>query len=362
MTYNGSKLILLRPGFLLAKLKSYRAHSALGSETTTAVLQEYGLTLLKGAEVPPDGEGRSRSVVIETNAGKKLLKQYKSSVVLGAIEQEHSILQYLAQKNFSSSPRLVLTREGHSLVQREGARYILFDFVNNGFQYYQYILLPHRSRRFVRMAGKALARLHLTLADFTPAGGNPNGFSSRTGDRWHNLDWYLEKLDECRKNAPPGTQKLVDRAGELESNLRALDSELRLANLPRLTIHGDYGPHNLLFRSKHSPMILDFEIARLDWRALEVVNALWRFGKDSIDGLRRKKREWFFEAYDSRYPLTASERAALPALWNFSHTRRCILNWYEYYRTHNEFNRAKAFRHLEFFDWMLSEGQFSFGQ
>ncbi len=360
MTYNGSKLFLLRPGFLIAKLKSYRAPVALGRKTITAVLKEYGLTPVQRGSVPPDSGGRSRSVVVETNAGKKLLKQYKRTVALSAIELEHSILRFLAERDFLSAPRLVATGDGRTLVQAEGERFVLFDFVDGGFQYYKYILLPHRAKRFINMAGKSLARLHRTLENFTPLGDNPNGFSSHDGERWHNLDWYLEKLDECVHSTPPGMQTLVERADEVGYSLRALDIELRRANLPRLTIHGDYGPHNLLFRPKQHIMILDFEIARLDWRAIEVVNALWRFGSDDNDCLQIKKREWFFDAYNSRFPLDRRELESLSALWDFSHLRRCILNWHEYCRTHDEFNRAKVFRHLGFYDWMRSVGRFSF--
>lgn len=355
--YNGLQPYFLRPGFLLAGLKSYKARAALTRETTDAVLNEYGLELLREPALPPGGEGRSRTVLVHTNGGKKLLKQYKQSVTQAAIEEEHSILEYLAGIHFCSAPRLVTTRRGETIVQRDGKKFALFDFIEGGFQYYKYILLPHQTRDFITLAGDALAQLHETLASFTPTGTNPNGFASRTGDRWHDLKWYLDKLSECVRSTTTRTHSLAERANELEGMLRALDAELSEMNLPRTTIHGDYGPHNLLFLKNAPVVILDFEIARLDWRALEVVNALWRFGGSSRALIRQKNMKWFFYAFNARLPLTPVELAAIPLLWNFSHVRRCILNWYEYQRAHDEFNLSKAYRHLELLDWLQDPHQ-----
>lgn len=357
-SYNGSRLLFLRPGFLWAGLKLHRARAALTGETTGAVLDEYGLGLLQEPTLPPGGEGRSHSVVVHTADGKKLLKQYKRSITQTAIEQEHSILKYLARVEFASAPRLVTTRRGETIVQRDDRKFALFEFIEGGFQYYKYVLLPHQTRHFIAIAGDALAQLHETLEGFTPTGGNPNGFRSLTGDRWHDLNWYLDRLNESVRCSTAQTHALALRADEFEQTLRALDVRLGECNLPRATTHGDYGPHNLLFR-KHAPVvILDFEIARLDWRALDVVNALWNFGRDGRTPLKHSHMEWFLHAYNARLPLTPDERAALPLLWKFSHLRRCIVNWYEYHRTHDEFNLEKAYRHLRLYDWLREPRRF----
>ncbi|HZQ07709.1 MAG TPA: phosphotransferase [Anaerolineae bacterium] len=350
--YLGTKPSILRPGFLYAEWQLRRVHAPFTSEITQNILAQYGLTLTRAPQCTPGGQGRSHSAVVYTNQGKKFFKQYKKSLTRSAIEHEHSILKYLDKVNFLAAPRLVATQAGTTVVHHEGAYYVLFDFIEDGFQYYKYVMLPSQTKRFVIMAGKLLAQLHQVLTDFTPAGSNPNGFISRTGERWHELDWYLDKLRENVKAPLPQMHTLTDRAPDLERALCALDQHLRELNLPRTTIHGDYGPHNLLFRKNAPVVILDFEIARLDWRALDMVNALWRIGKDKPFRARRDRIEWFFDAYNSVTPLTRNEQRALPQLWKFSHVRRVISNWWEYSRTCDEFNRTKAFRHLQLYDWI----------
>lgn len=355
-----SRPMLLRPGFLVAQFQARGARPRIAPKTVDVLLAAYGLTSRQPPQATPGGQGRSRSVLVCTDQGKKLLKQYKRTVTLPAIRCEHSILTQLAAQQFPSAPRLVCARDGETLVTHAGKHYALYDFIEGGFQYYKYVLAPRQALRFMATAAGLLADLHTALAGVAAAGENPNGFSPETGKRLHDVGWYLDKLERCVNGDPNFTQPsspadLWRRAGDLRRALRDLDAKLGRARLTRALIHGDYGPHNLLFRPHAPVIVLDFELARLDWRALEVANALWRFCYGSAGQGRLTRMRCFLQAYQERAPLTPEERRALPDLWQFSHVRRCIYNWNEYLHVGDAFTLAKARRHLRMLDWMQTE-------
>jgi homoserine kinase type II len=359
MHYYGPKLYLLRPGHFYHNLKFRQRRPQADLAPIREVLAEYELELADDLPIV-SGQGRSQSLLIPTTSGKKMLKRYKRTVIKPAIAYEHSILRYLAEINFPA-PRLVAAKTGETWVSREEGHYALFDFIEGGFQYQQYILLPGQSRRFITIAGKLLADLHEKLQDFTPQGYNPNGFKSQHDGRWRDLEWFMSKLQYCvakapRLNANTGSlgSQFLGRAGQLERALLELEAVLTEGALPRLVIHGDYGPYNLLFRQNAPVIVIDFEIARLDWRLTELADALWRFGEDRFLGFGIDKMKVFLDAYRTHLPLASEELRFLPAVWKYLHIRRFIVNWYGYCDTLADSSLAKAQLHLKLIDWMTT--------
>lgn len=359
MHYYGPKLYLLRPGHFYHNLKFRQRRSQADLALIREVLAEYELELTGDLPIV-SGQGRSHSLLVATASGKKMFKRYKRTVIKPAIACEHSILRYLAEINFPA-PRLVATKTGETWVSHAEDHYALFDFIEGGFQYQQYFLLPGQSRQFITIAGKLLAELHEKLQDFIPQGYNPNGFKSRHDGRWRDLGWFMSRLRYCLAEAPQlnanmgslGSQ-FLGRAEQLEQALPELEAVLTEATLPRLVIHGDYGPYNLLFRQNAPVIVIDFEIARLDWRLTELVDALWRFGEDRFLGFRIDKMKVFLDAYQTHLPLALEELRSLPAVWKYLHIRRFIVNWYRYCDTLADSSLAKAQLHLKLIDWMTA--------
>lgn len=351
------KLYIPRPDRLYQRLRFRQRPSAIDLTTVEEILAEYDLKLLAKSQAPP-GPGRSRNVIVSTCRGKKLLKRYKHTVIVPAIIHEHSILAYLTRIGFPS-PRLVTRPAGETLVCRNGRNYALFDFIEGGFQYYNYFLLPMQLRQFITAAGEVLAILHNRLEDFVPQGYNLNGFKSRKEGWWRDLDWYADRLARCTKetqrlNSSASRSEaawLLQYADYLEETLHQLDASLKQAALPRLIIHGDYGPYNLLFRRDGSLTVLDFEIARLDWRATELVDALWRFSYTRF-GFNLDKMKWFVDAYGAHFAVASDELRLLPDVWIFLNVRRCIVRWHHYCDTHDTQRLAQARSFLRLFSWM----------
>jgi Ser/Thr protein kinase RdoA (MazF antagonist) len=324
------------------------------------ILADYDLELVKRPRML-GGRGRSRSLIVDTPQGKKVLKGYKHTVAQPTIVHEHSILRYLAQVDFPV-PRLVATCTGETVVCKGESHYALFDFIKGGFQYHNYILLPAQARQFITIAGKTLAVLHSRLKDFMPEGYNPNGFKSQTESRWRDLEWYMSRLAHCveetqrLKAAAGGTQAtwLLQQAGRMEKALLQLDRTLKEAALPRLIIHADYGPYNMLFRHSGPVIVLDFEIARLDWRVSEFVYALPRFAHRRFFGLDFGEIRCFLDAYQSHLSMSDDELRFIPSVWQFLNIRRAIVCWHRYCETHANQWLLQARHNLRWVNWVTN--------
>ena len=353
MFHSIPKVYMPRLDRLYHRLRPRQQRVELDLAMIQEILAEYEFELTH----PPDtltGGNRSYSLILATSHGKKILKKYKNSLGKSTILQEHSILTYLAQINFSSS-RLASTRTGQTLVCRDEQHYALFDFIEGGFQYHNYILLPGQARQFVTIAAEILAILHDALKDFVPQGYNPDGFKSKNEDRTRNLEWLINKFRYCvEQTSRQGNNKaawLLEQAPYFEKSVTQLEAKLKDAPLPRLIIHADYGPYNLLFRDNGPPIVLDFEMARLDWRVTELIDVWYRFCYDKL-GFKINKMKYLLEAYQIHFPLTKDELYYIPDVWKFWNIWRCILNWHNYCETQSDVALAKAQQNLDFVNWM----------
>lgn len=359
MNYYGPNLHVPRPEHYFLKLKCRFQRPQVDLSEIYKISSEYDFELVRKPQSLPNRGSRGQTLLLYTSCGKKIFKRYKHTVKIPAILHEHSLIAFLNTIDFPTT-RLFPTHSGRTWIQKNGKRYALFDFVEHGHNYRKYILSPGQIGQIITSAGKLLASLHHKLTDFIPQGYNLNGFKSQNGDRWRDLHWYINKLMHCieetsrlnmnAKAIQPGS--LLKHAPSIEKALVQLDCMLTEAGLPRLVIHGDYTPGNLLLRQNAPIIVLDFELSRLDWRAVELVDAMWRFGYNRFRGFNINRMKLFLDAYQSRIPLSQSEIIALPAVWQFLHIRRFIKNWHDYCCTHNESRLAEALNNLKIVNWM----------
>ena len=353
--------LLPRPNWVYHRLKlRLRPLKPAELDDVREVMEEYGLELTRVPQIPAV-IGRSRSLIVDTLYGKKVFKRYKESMSVPAIVHEHSILTYLAQVNFPA-PRLFTTLTGETLVRRGEAVYALFDFIEGGRQYHNYVLLPAQARRFAALAGSTLAALHNQLGDFAPAGQHSDGFKSLAEDRWRDLEWYMDKLAHCTAETPclsiPGGDAgetitiLVERADWIQDTLYKLDHALKVAAPPRLIIHGDYGPYNLLVEPDESVVVLDFELARLDWRITDLAKAIPNFSYNRRLGFSFRNMESFLGAYRAHSAIGDEELQLVPTVWQFLSTRRVVVCWDNYCNTQVGHWLTRVREHLRWIDWI----------
>lgn len=135
---------------------------------------------------------------------------------------------------------------------------------------------------------------------------------------------------EHAARADPGADHAAVEAAveSLAQRLARATEQARTAGIertPRRCIHGDMHPGNVLFAGGRVRALLDFDGARLDWRACEVANAAMHFSNEPIAGL--PPESWRAELETGRLaavmagverglrvPLLPEERRAVPWL------------------------------------------------
>jgi len=327
------------------------------------ILAEYNLDLT-AAPKHPAVLGRSGNLVVRTPLGKAMLKRYKSSVTQPAVIHEHSILTYLSQIRFPS-PRLLSTPAGETFVCRHGAIYALFGFIEGDIRYPHHFLLPAQGRRLISSAGDVLANLHQSLQGFVPAGQNLEGFKSPSQGRWRDLTWYTDMLADCvaeSRQLELGEEKaqamipvLLQRADWIHDTLGQLDQSLEAAALPRLIIHCDYRPGNLLFRKDAATVVLDFELSRLDWRITDLAKSLPAFAYTRTIGLNFDWMKCFLDAYHARYPVAHDELQLVSSVWQFLTVRRLIVCWHNFCSAPTGYRQGEVEFNLGWLDWILGQ-------
>jgi homoserine kinase type II len=146
--------------------------------------------------------------------------------------------------------------------------------------------------------GRTLAHLHLALAGYPLERRNAHG-----------ADWWEALAREWQPRLP------ATEAALLEALLgRHGEACVRHPDLPRGLIHGDLFRDNTLFLEGSVSAVLDFSEVGHDHLLLDIAitsNDFCRhWPSQAPDPVRRAA---FLEGYESARPLTADERAALPA-------------------------------------------------
>jgi Ser/Thr protein kinase RdoA (MazF antagonist) len=323
------------------------------------IVSVYGVSLLKPVK-KVGTDGRSNNWVLITNEGKKILKKYKPSVEAEQILQEHDILSQLAVLQFPA-PRLNKNLHGETLTIIENSRFTLFDYLDGYFQYHEQIYFPSQTNTFLEFAARSLASLHEALRDFIPTGKNPNGFISKEGLRWLGLGWYLEQLatnrqrtqDRLKGNSSDELSVIYGRGTWIEDRLTMLDEILTAAPLDRVIIHGDYGPYNLLFKHGSPVVIIDFELARLDWRLTDLATSMNMFTRNRL-GFQQNKMRHFIQAYQSASNVGAEQLDYLPAVWEYLSLRRLVVCWSRVLETGQKKWLTEALDRIQMIDWITT--------
>jgi Ser/Thr protein kinase RdoA (MazF antagonist) len=137
----------------------------------------------------------------------------------------------------------------------------------------------------------------------------------------------------------------------LENSLIELNTKLLQMKLTRHIIHGDYGPYNLIFFKNKKLMVLDFEMARLDWRITEIIQTLQRFcfKRFNFDILKMKV---FLQSYRCQTTLKFSELFYFPDVWEYLAIRNVVKNWYSYSKLKDKIILDKIRRSIKNFQWI----------
>ncbi len=316
-------------------------------EIINDVLDSYGLELVSQPRNLPNFR-RNHNIVLNTSAGKKVFKLYRSDWRDLTIKFEHSLLRRLEQANFPA-PRLVAALNGKTCINKVGNNYTLFEFMDGVSYASNFLLRPHRLRLYAE-AGRAMASLHRELNGFLPAGQHHLGFPSYSDDRIRDMSWNTEKVGEMKEKSRnitgPGesyAKWLIQNSSYVLEELERLSEILQEAPLPRLIIHGDYGLHNILFTKNWKAIPLDYELARLEWRLIDLVSCLSRLqfktGRFDLENM-----QWFMRAYQDTYPISAEEWQLFPQVWRYYKVLKVVIYWNSYFETNGPIRKLISAR------------------
>jgi Ser/Thr protein kinase RdoA (MazF antagonist) len=351
VTYALGLFYLPRPGRVAQYLQAKLGSPRIGTHTAQEVLARYGLKLVRPPRNLPFG-WRSRNVIVETSSGNKVLKLYRSGSRLPAIRHEHSIISHLNSVHFPV-PRLLLTQANETVVRHDGEFYGLFDYLE-GTNLASSILLRSHQRSLMAAAGKILAQYHHELEGFQPSGEHHLGYQSLTQARLRDWAWHETQLrrlpDRSKQIADPRDQAnarwLTQNADRISDRLAHLGEYIENVQLPRLAIHGDFGIHNLSYRQDGTLTMHDFELARIEWRLIDIVVVLSR--------LRLERSHEFMAAYQAEYPLTAKEWHFLPEVWQLYKLSGAVSYWNTYVEYGGSYRLAAARERIGDADWALA--------
>lgn len=241
------------------------------------------------------------------------LRRYKPSIQREEIRFEHALINHVADKGHCPVARPHPTRDGHTVLERGGAYYAIFDYLP-GEDRYTWVG-PRCSSSELRAAGRLLAQFHSDVATFRAPG-------RRAEPRTLRLLTVIGRAWERARRRPPTDAYLAyahEHAGDVRASLAKTSDVLRrvAADLPKVIIHSDFHPGNLKFEGATISGLVDFDWAKTDVRLFDVALAVWYFcasWEGRADGrLRLPEVGAFLGAYQQRL----AEPADLPPL---SHT------------------------------------------
>jgi len=321
-------ILIPRPGYirqlLRAKIKTRKP--ALTLAEINPVLAHYDLaewqvcTVLSGRN--------SYNLLLQTNQGKKVLKKYYWS--LPSTLQEHSILNYLSRTDFPS-PKLLVNKAGLTYTEIEDKHYAIYDFVD-GYCYTHYFVPAKTKQHLVAQAGEMLAHFHRLLAGFVPEGQKYNGFRPDGQRLWRDTAWYLNVLEEFIKNSTKKKRLdeldtfLLNIADELKNDLVEVGRHFDRVDpqLPKVVIHGDYSPKNILYNNQKLAAVLDLGDACIHLRVVDFARGLTAFAETREHGINQDLARTFLEAYETQLPLFDKEVEIFQDIIRWQHLKNIV--------------------------------------
>ena len=259
-----------------AELEAFLARYDLGTPTSFKGIAE-------GVE--------NSNFLLETDRGRYFLTIYERRVRAEDLPFFLGFMQHLAQHGFPSATPIE-DRDGRLLGDLRGKPAAIVSFLTG-------ISVRRPGPDHCREAGMGLAWLHQAGAGFAGQRANDLGHAA----------WapFFEPLRAEAEALKPGLAAVID------SDLQHLAAAWP-AGLPEGVIHADYFPDNVFFRAGRFSAAFDFYFAARDALAYDIGVALnaWCFEPDGSFNVTAARA--FVAGYESRRPLSAPERAALPIL------------------------------------------------
>jgi homoserine kinase type II len=291
-----------------------------------------------------EGGYQNTTLFVSCANGEFVLRVYTNVVDPARQRFEHELLRRLASAALSFAvPRPLPSDDGDTLRVVDGRLAVLFARIPGE-------TLAKDGGPYVGQAAAALAELDVALGALREFEHRPPIFG---GDLTlvHPL---VDDLDDAV--ATSGLE--ADRRNALRGGLeRTAELALPLyASLPQQVTHGDFAFGNTLVRNGRVTGLIDFEVAGIDVRAMDIAVGLYRFPayEDAL-----VQCDIFGQGYSTVLPLDPTEIAALPALLELR-ASVSLLHWIGRMRAGLatiEHVRPRAGRALLTYEWVQDHGE-----
>lgn len=270
-----------------------------------------------------------------------ILRCYGPETCRDRIDFEHALLFALRGRGYPAAPAPLADAAGESLIEAPDALnlgfpspfFAVFSFID-GESPYDWNS-PDCSHARALNAGAAFATYHRAI------------FGWKFQGPWREPDMVAMTPSLLKRgghnDAAPSAPELDRLLKRHQKRLRHRLDKLRhffdkadLSPMPRLAIHGDYHPGNVIFTGERVAGIIDFDWARMDLRLTDVALALLYFcgvwNEEVPAPFDRRKCSTFMTGYGSDWPvdhplppITEPEWKMLPNLMRLSNL--CIIDW-----------------------------------
>ncbi|MGE0224786.1 MAG: homoserine kinase [Acetobacteraceae bacterium] len=284
-------------------------YTEVGDEALSAFVAEYDIGTMVAFRGIAEGVENS-NYSLRTTAGDFILTLYEKRVDPADLPWFLGLMEHLARRGIVC-PQPVRGRDGEALRALCGRHAAITTFLPG--------VWPRRPRvDHCILVGSALASLHLAGADYAPRRVNalgPHGWMPL-------LDRSRARADEVQ----PGLVAMLDAA--LTGILAAWPK-----GLPDGHIHADLFPDNVFFLGERLSGLIDFYFAATDLLAYDIAVCLnaWCFETDFSFNVTKARA--LLSSYDAVRPLSAQERAALPALCQGAAIRFLLTRLYDWLNT-----------------------------
>ncbi|RYD63450.1 MAG: homoserine kinase [Sphingomonadales bacterium] len=267
-------------------------YTQVSAEALSAFLDRYDVGELISAKGIAEGVENS-NYLVDTTQGRFILTLYEKRVEAGDLPYFMDLLDHLDAKGLSVPPA-IKDRSGVAIQMLEGRPACLIKFLSG-------VSLSHPTPAQAEAAARAMADMHIALADFPHDRPNSMGV-----DSWRPL---FQRCGHSLDQIAPG---LYDDLGA------ALDRILTAwprTGFDRCAVHADLFPDNVLMLGDRVTGLIDFYFASTDIRIydLAVMHSAWSFDATG-ETYHAEIGDALLRGYQSRFPLSDAERAAFPLL------------------------------------------------
>lgn len=254
---------------------------------------------------PVEAGGNNLTHFVDTPAETYFLRTYKNHADPERVRSELALLDHLGRAGLPfDMPVPVRTSSGELMAQVDGEMLVLTSALPGH--------LPNRENpEQIHAAGAALGMLNRAMAMLPAQVARPVAGS---------LHGNLKTVHPSVPDPLAAAEQLpvdAEQKRHLSLLLESLGGEAgRLyETLPRQVLHNDYVPQNVLMLGIRVSAVLDFEFAAVEVRPMDLAVGLgvWSY---RAWGTSRQWRlvDAFGSGYLKEYPLTTTEREALPVL------------------------------------------------